>query len=123
MGRYVAQVRLSEGLDAQSDDYADAVDDEAFGRHEALNCHGVEVRSSRSDWESAKRDPSKAEAIAKYCDRWWIHTPPGMSPIISELPPAWGLRESMEGIGRLFASDKTRQRRFTRHSVRDAASS
>lgn len=58
-----------------------------------LEMHGVEIKVSRSDWKREAKDPTKAEAIAKYCDRWWIHTSPGVVDDISDMPPAWGLRE------------------------------
>ena len=58
-----------------------------------LELHGVEIKISRSDWKREAKDPSKAESIAKYCDRWWIHTPVGIVDDLSDLPPAWGLRE------------------------------
>lgn len=58
-----------------------------------LELHGVEIKVSRSDWKREAGDPTKAEAIAKYCDRWWVHTSPGIVQDISELPPMWGLRE------------------------------
>jgi len=58
-----------------------------------LELHGVEIKISRSDWKREAADPKKAEALARFCDRWWIHTPPGVIVDQSELPPAWGLRE------------------------------
>lgn len=58
-----------------------------------LELHGVEIKVSRSDWKRESADPTKAEAVAKYCDRWWIHTTPGVVGDLSDLPPAWGLRE------------------------------
>lgn len=58
-----------------------------------LELHGVEIKISKSDWKREAKDPTKSEAIAQYCDRWWIHTPPGIVTDLSELPPAWGLRE------------------------------
>ena len=58
-----------------------------------LELHGVEIKVSRSDWKREAADPSKAEAIARFCDRWWIHTAPGVVDDLSDLPPAWGLRE------------------------------
>lgn len=58
-----------------------------------LEIHGVEIKVSRSDWRREAADPSKAEAVAQYCDRWWVHAAPGVVPDLSELPPAWGLRE------------------------------
>lgn len=58
-----------------------------------LELHGVEIKVSRSDWRREAADPTKAEAIASYCDRWFVHTSPGVVADLSELPPAWGLRE------------------------------
>jgi hypothetical protein len=57
-----------------------------------LELHGVEIKVRKSDWKREAADPTKAELIAAYCDRWWIHTPPGIVDL-TELPPAWGLRE------------------------------
>lgn len=58
-----------------------------------LELHGVEIKVSRSDWKREAADPTKAEAVAKFCDRWWIHTSPGVVHDVSEVPPMWGLRE------------------------------
>lgn len=58
-----------------------------------LEIHGVEIKISRADWRREAADPTKAEAISKYCDRWWVHTSPDVVDDISDMPPAWGLRE------------------------------
>lgn len=55
-----------------------------------LAMHGHEIKVSRSDWLSELKRPGKAEAIAKFCDYWWLVAPreivqPG------ELPETWGL--------------------------------
>lgn len=57
-----------------------------------LELSGVEIKIERRDWLREKDDPEKADAIGKYCDRWWIVTPPGIVEVV-ELPPAWGLME------------------------------
>lgn len=72
--------------------YADAVMMSLWPSR-GLELHGVEIKVSRSDWRNEAADPTKAESIARFCDRWWIHTPPGVVSDLSELPPAWGLRE------------------------------
>jgi len=59
-----------------------------------LILRGFEVKVSRPDYKKERRDPDKAEAIAAYCDEWYLATPPGLiADIETELPPAWGLFE------------------------------
>lgn len=58
-------------------------------RHNLLE--GVEIKVHRSDWLRELKAPEKAEAIARFCDRWWIHATPGVV-LPEELPPNWGLR-------------------------------
>ncbi len=77
-----------------------------------LEVHGIEIKTYRSDWQRELKKPQKAEAIFKFCDRWWIAVPDheGVTvecgrrqhPMIAvatpdELPPTWGL---------LYVSDK-----------------
>jgi hypothetical protein len=56
-----------------------------------LELLGFEVKASRPDWLRELKDPGKAEAICRFCDRWWIVT--GTPDIVQagELPPTWGL--------------------------------
>lgn len=71
--------------------YADAVMMSLWPSR-GLELHGVEIKVSRSDWKREAADPTKAERIAAYCERWWVHTGPGVIHDVSELPPAWGWR-------------------------------
>ncbi len=57
-----------------------------------LELHGVEIKVSKSDWKREATDPRKAETIGAFCDRWWVHTAPGVIGDVSEVPPAWGWR-------------------------------
>lgn len=56
-----------------------------------IELHGVEIKVSRSDWIRERDDPEKAEAIASYCDRFWLAA--GDASIVKdgELPAGWGL--------------------------------
>lgn len=60
-----------------------------------LELIGIEIKIDRQDWMREKADPEKADAIGRFCDGWWIATPPGVVQI-EELPPAWGLMEYNE---------------------------
>lgn len=56
-----------------------------------LELHGIEVKVWRGDWLKELKNPAKAEAICKFCDRWWLAI--GDASIIrdGELPATWGL--------------------------------
>ena len=56
-----------------------------------LEVHGFELKASRSDWKRELENPQKAEAIAKYCDRWWLVVGDELLVQPGELPPLWGL--------------------------------
>ncbi len=55
-----------------------------------LELHGVEVKAFRGDWLRELKNPAKADAIFRFCDRWWIAAPEGVVAE-SELPETWGL--------------------------------
>lgn len=52
--------------------------------------HGHEVKVQRSDWLRELRDPTKADAWRRYCDRWWLVATPGVAKP-EEIPDGWGL--------------------------------
>lgn len=56
-----------------------------------LEIIGFEVKVRRSDWLLELSKPEKAEAIAQYCDRWYVAV--GDEEIVKagELPKQWGL--------------------------------
>lgn len=56
-----------------------------------LDIEGIEIKVSRSDWLSELGQPEKADAIAKFCDKWWLAV--GDEKIVQpgELPANWGL--------------------------------
>lgn len=89
---YAILWEVGEATGAGSGRYADAVIMSLWPSR-GLELHGVEIKVSRSDWKREAADPKKAEAVAKFCDRWYIHTPKGLIADVSEVPPAWGVRE------------------------------
>lgn len=56
-----------------------------------LDIEGIEVKVSRSDWLSELANPEKADAIPRFCDKWWLAV--GDEKIVQpgELPANWGL--------------------------------
>lgn len=51
---------------------------------------GIEIKVRRSDWQKELMLPGKADAIAQYCDRWFVACPNGIVKT-EELPKGWGL--------------------------------
>jgi len=78
---------------------ADATGSQATRRVDAIVCQtfpsrglwlaGVEIKCQRGDWLSELRNPAKADAIHKYCDQWFMATPPDIIRP-GELPDGWG---------------------------------
>ena len=54
-----------------------------------LRLHGFEIKVSRSDWLHELKQPDKSVPLQRYCDHWWIVTPPDIVRE-GELPPTWG---------------------------------
>lgn len=52
---------------------------------------GFEFKSARGDWLKELRQPEKAQAIWKYCNRWWIVVSEANVASKHELPKGWGL--------------------------------
>lgn len=86
---YFSEVRNGTGFSRRVTRTADAL---AFSLYPSrgLELHGIEVKVHRSDWLREKDDPEKAEAIAAFCNRWWLVTTEGCVKDASEIPPAWG---------------------------------
>lgn len=65
----------------------------------ALNCwpsrgmelHGFEIKTYRGDFKREMEKPEKAEAVAQYCDRWFLVVPESLKITPDDLPPTWGL--------------------------------
>lgn len=52
--------------------------------------HGFEIKVSRGDFLNEMKDPTKAQAVFQFCDRWSLVTPSGLVKA-DELPAPWGL--------------------------------
>lgn len=84
----IAEVGNSTGFSCRR--HADAV---AVGLwpSRGIDIIGIEIKVRRSDWQKELEQPEKAEAIAQYCDHWFLAV--GDAEIVKEgeLPSNWGL--------------------------------
>jgi hypothetical protein len=55
-----------------------------------LDLMGFELKVNRYDWLRELKDPSKADGIFRFCDRWWLVTNDPKVAQMSEIPPPWG---------------------------------
>jgi hypothetical protein len=87
---------VSDATGARASRYADAVAINLWPSR-GLTLRGFEIKVSRSDYKRESQIPEKAEAVARYCDEWWIVSPQGLinTPEL-ELPTAWGLLEAAD---------------------------
>lgn len=58
---------------------------------DGLEWQGHEIKASRSDWLREIKTPDKADAFARYCDRWWIVAADKSMVHLDELREGWGL--------------------------------
>lgn len=84
------EVRNAAGFEASRS--ADAI---AMSLWPSRGCvvHGFEIKVDRGDWKRELADPAKADALARFCDHWWVAAARGVVPI-DELPENWGLMEA-----------------------------
>ena len=89
---YAVLTEVGNATGARQTRYADALG-MCLWPSRGLELHGYEIKVSRADWLKELKSPAKADAIAKYCDRWWIVA--GVKGIVipSEMPQPWGLIE------------------------------
>lgn len=57
-----------------------------------LGLHGFELKQYRGDWIRELNEPAKAEAIAQYCDFWWLVLARADIVDLSEVPETWGVK-------------------------------
>lgn len=55
-----------------------------------IHLNGFEIKAHRGDWLNELRNPAKAEAIAQYCDFFWVVAPIEVAKV-EEIPANWGL--------------------------------
>jgi hypothetical protein len=87
---YVTVAGVPDGAGFDKHRTADAVS-VATWPSRGLELTGFEIKVSRSDWLKELRDGSKAESIARRCDRWYLVVSDETIVQPGELPPTWGL--------------------------------
>lgn len=60
-------------------------------RSRGIELQGFEIKVDRRDWLRELKNPTKAEPIARYCDRWTIVVSDPEIVREGELPSGWGL--------------------------------
>lgn len=87
---YAVLAEVADGTGARQNRWADALTMSLWPSR-GLELIGFEIKVSRSDWVKELNSPDKAEAVCKYCDRWYVVV--GDAGIIKdgELPTTWGL--------------------------------
>ncbi len=87
---------VANGLGISDRRYADAIAMSLFPSR-GLDVHGFEVKTDRGDWLRELKAPQKADAIASYCDFWWLVTSNDKIAPKDELPKTWGLLVLKDG--------------------------
>lgn len=84
-------VFLDEVRDSTGHKGKRTLDAVSVGMYPSRGClvEGYELKTSRGDWQGELRDPTKAEAIARFCDRFWLVTTPDVVEL-GEVPAPWG---------------------------------
>lgn len=62
---------------------------------------GVEIKVSRGDWLRELKDAGKADAIACFCDHWYVAVSDRAIVRDGELPPGWGMIAPQRGALRV----------------------
>lgn len=81
---------VANGTGYKTKRHADAVAIGIWPSH-GYAIHGVEIKRTRTDLVREFKDPSKADAVGRYCDHWWlVLADPKLADGI-EIPPTWGV--------------------------------
>jgi hypothetical protein len=98
--RYVCaeKVRAQAGFDCRTADFI-AVETWESSLRNGLTIHGVEVKTSRSDWLRELADPTKAAVSMAYASHCWLAAADASIVRPGELPDGWGLLVPQERAG------------------------
>jgi len=107
--QYALLPQVANGTGSNANRHADAV---ALGLwpSRGIHLHGFEIKSYRGDWLRELKRPDKAEAIAQYCNFWWIVTDAGVVLEKAEIPELWGWMQYNCKLRSLSQEKKARYR-------------
>jgi hypothetical protein len=62
-----------------------------------LELHGYEVKVDKVDWRNESSNPEKAEALGRFCDRWWLVIDDLKIIEGHDVPLVWGILVATDG--------------------------
>jgi len=87
-GEWVLQFEVANSTGLNVRRHADAVAMSIWPSR-GYKIHGFEIKSSRSDWLRELKNPEKADAVAQFCDSWFLVAPTDIVHEV-EVPETWG---------------------------------
>lgn len=99
---------VGNGTGCECTRHADAVAVNAYPSR-GFEVRGFEIKVSRSDLKSELENGAKAEAVAKYCNYWFLVVPKGLTKDMM-IPEPWGIIEYFDGKLRQKKPAKFRER-------------
>lgn len=84
----VFEVEVHGGRDRGGVRYVDAMALNLW-HSRGFELHGFEIKTNRGDWLRELKQPSKADAAFRYCDRWFVISTEGVVKL-DEVPEPWG---------------------------------
>lgn len=87
------EVRNKAGFDANRSADCIAI---ALWPSDGLRITGIEIKTSRHDYLRELEKPEKADAIAGYCDLWYLAVEQGVIPDLTVVPERWGVLQVTE---------------------------
>lgn len=91
MPEWILMEEVGNATGGRCSRYADAM---AYNLYPSKNYQkiGFELKASKGDLRRELKDGSKSDAIAKYCDEWYLVVPKGLCEN-EEIPLTWGIME------------------------------
>lgn len=87
-GQSLIAFEVANGTGGAANRWADAISFQLWPSKD-FEIVGYEIKVSRSDWLTELKDPTKSEAVSRYCDKFYLVSPDNVLGI-DELPPTWG---------------------------------